>query len=214
MIKKPKCKTVMVFVFIILLAFSAWSGQVLATGEAKRFLLGYKAYLKKEFKNAFFHWKPLTEAGDMNAQYFIGIMYLNGQGTSKNWVEAARWFQASAEQGDVGAQYLFGEMNLKGMGLIKDFRKAGSWFTKAAEQGYPDAQFRLGEWYAEGKGGVTNLLLAYVWLKLAGANGIQAGDVKRKQLEAQLSAQEINHAKHLAYLWWVRFEQNSLYESR
>lgn len=152
-------------------------------------------------------WKPLAEAGNTNAQYFLGIMYLNGQGTIKNWTEAAHWFQASAEQGDVGAQYLFGEMNLKGMGLVQDYRKAGIWFQKAAQQGYPDAQFRLGECYADGKGCENNLILAYVWLKLAGANGIQAGDEKRKQVETQLNDLEINYANQLVYQWWVRLEQ-------
>ena len=152
-------------------------------------------------------WKPLAESGNTNAQYFLGIMYLNGQGTIKNWAEAANWFQVSAEQGDVGAQYLFGEMNLKGMGLVRDYRKAGIWFQKAARQGYPDAQFRLGECHADGKGCATNFILAYVWLKLAGANGIQAGDGKRKQLETQLNEQEIRYSNHLVYQWWIRLEQ-------
>lgn len=204
---KTQSKLTIAFTFLFLLALPGIS-QATAEDGSDKFLQGYKAYLKKDFKSAFVHWKSLAEAGYANAQYFLGIMYLNGQGTKKNWTEAGKWFQASAEQGDVGAQYLFGEMNLKGMGLVRDYRKAGTWFQKAAEQGYPDAQFRLGELYANGKGGVTNLLLAYVWLKLAGANGIQAGDVKRKQLETRLNDQEINRANELAYQWWVRLEQS------
>lgn len=94
------------------------------------------------------------------------------------------------------------------MGMVRDYQKAGAWFKKAAEQGYPDAQFRLGEWYTDGKGGVINLVLAYAWMRLAGANGIQAGDEKRKQVETQLTEQEIRDANHLAYQLWVRLEQN------
>lgn len=201
---KTQTKLLIDITFLFLLFFTGWIGQATADDRIDKFLEGYKAYLKMNYKGAFAHWESLAEAGNADAQYFLGIMYLNGQGTEKNWPEAGKWFQASAEQGDVGAQYLFGEMNLKGMGLERDYRKAGTWFQKAAEQGYPDAQYRLGEWYAEGKGGVTNLLFAYVWLKLAGANGIQAGDEKRKQIETRLTAKEIKHANHLAYQWWVR----------
>ena len=205
---KTQFNLTIAFTFLFLAALTGWLGKAAAEEGSDKFFLGYTDYLKKDFKNAFFYWKPLAEAGNVNAQYFLGIMYLNGQGTKKNWAEASKWFQASAEQGDVGAQFLIGEMNLKGMGLAQDYQKAGSWYKKAAEKDYPDAQYRLGEWYAKGKGGEKNLILSYVWLKLASANGIQAGDVKRKQLEYWLNDQEINHANELAHQWSVRLEQS------
>lgn len=189
--------------FYCFLALLGTIGQDQAEAGANRFYFGYKAYLAKDFSSAFIHWEPLAENGNPDAQYFLGIMLLNGEGVKKNWPEAAKWFEASAHQGDVGAQYIFGEMNLKGMGMVRDYRKAGAWFKKSAEQDYPDAQFRLGEWYANGKGGVTNFVLAYAWLKLAGANGIQAGDEKKKQVKSQLNDKEINHANQLAYQWWL-----------
>ena len=207
MYTKTQSKFLLAFAFLLLLPLTGWIGQATAKGENDKFMRGYKSYLKNDFKMALAHWIPLAEAGNTNAQYFLGIMYLNGQGTKKNWAEAAHWFQASAEQGDVGAQYLFGEMNLKGMGLVRDYRKAGIWFQKAARQGYPDAQFRLGECYTDGEGCEANFILAYVWLKLAGANGIQAGDEKRKQVETRLTEQEIRNANLLAYRWWVRLEE-------
>ena len=193
--------------FYFFLALLGATGQANAQGGTDPFYSGYKAYLKKDYSKALIYWEPLAENGNPNAQYFLGIMFLNGQGVIKNLVEAGRWFNASAQQGDVGAQYFIGEMNLKGMGMAQNYRRAGAWFKKAAEQGYPDAQLQLGEWFADGKGGVTNKKFAYVWLKLAGANGIQAADEKRKQVESQLTEQEIRDAKHLAYQWWIGFEQ-------
>jgi TPR repeat protein len=207
MYMKTQSTFITVLGFYFILALLGVNGQANAQSGTNPFISGYKAYLKKDFKRALIYWRPLAEAGNLDAQYHLGNMFLNGQGVTVDWSEAGKWFRASAEQGDVGAQYLIGEMNLKGMGMVRDYQKAGNWFKKAAEQGYPDAQFRLGEWYAEGKGGVTNLLLAYVWLKLAGANGIQAGDEKRKLVETRLTAKEIKHANGLAYQWWISFEQ-------
>lgn len=171
---------------------------------------GYKAYLKKDFNKALGYWTPLAEAGNLDAQYHLGMMFLNGQGVNVDLTKAVKWFKASGAQGDPGAQFLIGEMNLKGMGLIQDYKKAGSWFKKSAEQGYPDAQYRLGEWYADGKGGITDLVLAYVWLKLAGANGIQAGDKKRERIENQLTFQEIKQADKLAFNLWNKLEKRTL----
>jgi len=205
---KSQFKLLAVFVFYGFLSLIGAIGHDQAEGGTDPFYSGYKAYLKKDFSEALVYWKPLAENGNPNAQYFLGIMFLNGQGVMANWTEAAKWFQASAEQGDVGAQFLLGEMSLKGMGMVQNYQKAGTWLRKAAEQGYPDAQYRLGEWYADGKGGVTNLMLAYVWLKLAVTNGIQAGIEKIKQVETQLNDQEINRANQLAYQWWIRLEHS------
>lgn len=74
--------------------------------------LGYKVYLKQNFKTAMLYWRSLAEHGNPNAQYFLGVMFLNGQGVIENWTETVKWFHLSAYQGDVGAQYLFGEINL------------------------------------------------------------------------------------------------------
>jgi TPR repeat protein len=205
---KTQLKLPVVLVVLFLVLLSGLISQVSAEGKKDIFLQAYESYLKKNFKLALIHWKFLAEKGHANAQYFLGIMYLNGQGTEINLTEAAYWFQASAEQGDVGAQYLIGEMNLKGMGLAQDYQKAGAWFKKAAEKDYPDAQYRLGEWYAEGKGGDKNLILSYVWLKLAGANGIQKADEKGKQIQSQLTSLEIKHANRLAYQLYEQMQQN------
>ena len=152
MYTKTQSKFLLAFAFLFLLALAGWTTQATAEDGSDKFLRGYKAYLKKDFKMALAQWKPLAEGGNANAQYFLGIMYLNGQGTIKNWAEAANWFQVSAEQGDVGAQYLFGEMNLKGMGLVRDYRKAGIWFQKTRPTGLSRCPIPAGRMLRRRKG--------------------------------------------------------------
>lgn len=169
--------------------------------------MGYKAYLIKDFKKAVYYWTPLAKSGNPDAQYKLGMMYLNGQGVEIDLKKAGKLFQSSAYQGDAGAQFIVGEMSLTGMGLDRDYQKAGTWFKKAAEQDYPDAQFRLGEWYAVGNGGEQNLKFAYVWLKLAGANGIQPSDKIRQSVEKKLKPKSLEEAKRMAFKWWIKLKK-------
>ncbi|HEY9144551.1 MAG TPA: hypothetical protein VIM90_11010, partial [Arenimonas sp.] len=49
---------------------------------------------------------PHAGKGDARAQYAVGSMYTYGQGTSRNYLEAARWLSLAAEQGHEEAQGL------------------------------------------------------------------------------------------------------------
>lgn len=44
-----------------------------------------------------------AEQGDKDAQ-FNGVMYAKGEGVSKDYVEAVRWYRKAAEQGQAEAQ--------------------------------------------------------------------------------------------------------------
>lgn len=60
-------------------------------------------YSKKGNKNktkAFTLFKELAEKGYSYAQYSVGFMSQNGQGTSINKEEAEKWYRKAAEQGD------------------------------------------------------------------------------------------------------------------
>ena len=53
---------------------------------------GLKSYNSGDFKEALKIWTPLAEGGLSNAQYNVGLMHHNGQGTSQNFSEAFKWF--------------------------------------------------------------------------------------------------------------------------
>jgi hypothetical protein len=44
-------------------------------------------------------WRPLANAGDVNAEYNMGVMYDVGHGVPKNDVQAAAWYRRAAEKG-------------------------------------------------------------------------------------------------------------------
>lgn len=60
----------------------------------------------------------LANQGDVDAQYYIGLFYLDGYVVSKNFSQAAKWFKKSLLQDDVYAKYEYSNLLLNGH--IKD----------------------------------------------------------------------------------------------
>ena len=52
--------------------------------------------------------RVLAEQGDAVAQFNLGLIYLDGLGVTPDYIEARRWWRASAEQGSADAQFGFG----------------------------------------------------------------------------------------------------------
>lgn len=66
------------------------------------------AYQRGDYETAFRLTKGLAERGDAVAQYQLGTMYLNGEGTRQNAAEATKWFRLAADQCDPRAQLSIG----------------------------------------------------------------------------------------------------------
>lgn len=86
-----------------------------------------------------------AEAGDIQSQTWIGMMYYEGAGIPKNLEEAARWIKKSAESGSVEAQYMLSKMYGNGEGVSESKADRWKWLLKAAEGGHAKAQFDFGE---------------------------------------------------------------------
>ena len=86
---------------------------------AADFQAGVAAYQKGDYAAALREWTPLAEQGDANAQYNLGVMYIEGQGVSQDYKQAAKWFTRAAEQGDAVAQFNLGECILRDTALAK-----------------------------------------------------------------------------------------------
>lgn len=84
--------------------------------------------------------KISAEQGHQVAQYNVGVMYRDGQGTLMDMKKAFYWFEKSAVQGFANAQCDVGIMCRDGQGTSKDLKKALYWFQKCAEQGHKEAQ--------------------------------------------------------------------------
>jgi hypothetical protein len=131
---------------------------------------GRAAYERGDYATALKKWRPLAEAGNADAQTYLGVMYANGRGVPQDDKEAAKWFRLAAEQGLADAQNNLGVMYAKGQGVPQDYKETAKWYRKAAEQGNAIAQDALGDMYEKGQGVPQNKIVAYALYNLAAAN--------------------------------------------
>jgi TPR repeat protein len=84
-----------------------------------------------------------AEGGLAIAQASLGRMHLRGEGVTRDYAEAARWFTRAAEQGSARAQDTLGTLYQHGRGVPRDEVAACMWFTLAMQQGHdPGSEHR------------------------------------------------------------------------
>lgn len=93
-----------------------------------------------------------AEKGDKVAQFQVGHMLYQGEGTTQDRSAAAGWYRRSAEQGVVGAQYEYGRVLHGGIGIAQDHVNAVRWLGMAADAGDTKAELALGFAYFRGEG--------------------------------------------------------------
>ena len=59
---------------------------------------GYDAFEAGDYATALQEWRPLAEQGDADAQYFLGVMYKNGQGVPQDYAESVKIGRASCRE--------------------------------------------------------------------------------------------------------------------
>lgn len=113
----------------------------------------------------------LANAGNPQAELFIGLKYLHGDGIPPNPGRAAQWIRRSAEQRNVLAEYWMGLLYDRGEGVEADPAAAVRWYKSAAERGNRKAMHALGIAYAEGKGILRDYTQAARWFTKAAQLG-------------------------------------------
>ena len=131
-------------------------------GEAQNLTFGMILHNKFQYEKALRHFVPLAEKGDPKAQFYLGLMYDNGQGLPQDFAKSFNWWLKAAEQGNAAAQYNLGVMYNKGQSVPQNCAKSVIWYRKAAEQGIAPAQHNLGVAYYNGKCVTQDFLLAYI----------------------------------------------------
>ena len=117
----------------------------------------------------------LANQGNAQAQYNIGVMYVQGKGVRQDYQKAVEWYTKAANQGNAHAQYNLGVMYDEGKGVRQDYQKAVEWFTKAANQGFATAQYASGLMYYNGEGVRQDYKKAKNFFRLSCDNGLQEG---------------------------------------
>ncbi len=139
-----------------------------------------------------------AEAGDAEAQYISGGMYLKGLGVDKDFKKAFKLLYEAAENGKSSpeSEQILGQAFLLGSAVPKNYEKALQWYHLAAENGNKDAQNELGYMYFVGngveqdveKGGTFFIKAAYNGMAIAQYNvgimyftgkGVKATDLEK-----------------------------------
>ena len=77
-------------------------------------------------------WISLAEAGYVEAQFYSGMRYFNGESVERDYEKALKWFHLAANMDSGSAQFFLGMMYAKGIGVSQDIHIAYLWFDLAA----------------------------------------------------------------------------------
>ncbi len=175
---------------------------------------GLSAYSEGHFEKAYGHFIKAASAGDARAQFYIGNMLFGGQGTDRDLVLAARYYELAALQGHTEAQVALATMYRSGAGVQRDYYKVLYWLEEAAMEGHPIAQLDLGHISETGDNGATepNLDYAIRWYDMAARNGVVRAQAKLGQL--YLGNPKTPDDQALGYAWLTIAESNASSETR
>jgi len=165
---------------------------------------GWQAYLRGDFKTALGEIRPAAEAGDAQAQFYMGTLYDAGAGVSRDQAAAASWYERAAEQGHAGAQFAIGLLYHDGSAdgsVVPDDEKAARWLLAAAEQDSALAQHLIGRMYRQGRGLPQDKDKALDWSLKAARRGVAGGQYE----VGVLLADKPTTREHLiyAYAWFL-----------
>jgi TPR repeat protein len=120
---------------------------------------------------------PLAEAGDVDAQYWLGTVAEEGRRSPSDREEAIRWYRMAALAGDAEAAYQLAHLfdnHLDSAGrALGDAAEKVRWLRRAAEVGHPEAALGLGTAYSDSEGVARDTAEEQRWYKRA--HHIKAG---------------------------------------
>ena len=134
---------------------------------------GWNAYLASDYATAWRALKPLAEAGDPQAQYYLGTMYNHGHGAPRDLRLAATWYEKAARAGHPDAPFTLGFLlYYGGEEFAPNPAAAVPWLDLAAQAGNGVAQSLLARLYLEGTGVPSDRERALTWALSAAEKGI------------------------------------------
>ena len=155
-----------------------------AATPADDFRQGESLYDSGDYLSALKAWGRAAKEGNTEAQYRIGLMFMDGKGMKPNPGDAAYWFRKAAQNGHAAAQFEIAYCFEHGVGVQRDQRIAAEWYWRAAEQGDPDAAFNLAAMYRDGRGMTRDLDKARKYYAIAAKGGLADAQAELDKLPA------------------------------
>jgi hypothetical protein len=92
----------------------------------------YVSYDRADYQTALKVWLGQADAGDADAQNYVGEIYLKGLGTPPDYARAAQWFEKAAAQNSRRARINLGYMYEQGLGVSQDTARALNLYRDAS----------------------------------------------------------------------------------
>ncbi len=130
--------------------------------------------------------KSAAPRGNVEAQYYLALLYREGVGVAQSAEDSLNWMLAAAEGGKIDAQFEMSRMASK-----TDPAKAVHWLQEAATSGHAEAQFFLGFALDQGRGLARNTEAGFDWLHRSAEGGYVPAQVVvgRKYLKGEGTTQ-------------------------
>jgi len=141
--------------------------SALACSPAQAETSGAQSMARGDYARAVKELTASAKAGEPQAQLDLGLLLLEGKGTSADAVQAYKWIRQAAEKGLPEAAYQLGQMKEEGQVSEKNLAEAAEWYRKAAEAGIVGAMASLGELYHNGDGFPKDDSQAAIWFRKA-----------------------------------------------
>ena len=145
---------------------------------------GRRAYDAGHFSDALGIWAELSQAGNAEAEFGLGLLYDLGNGTAQDPETAFFWYKTAAEAGLPEAEFNVAAMYDSGRGVAQSADNAAAWYARAAARGHLRAEYDLGLLYDQGVGVPRNPDAAAAWLRSAAGGGLAAAASRLKLLQA------------------------------
>ena len=102
-----------------------------------------QAFEAGDYATAYKLFRPRAEAGDSEAQNYLGVHYYLGLGVKRNWRQALQWYEKAAKQGDPKAQLNYGLMYHNAYGTDHNIGVAFMWYYASYRQGNATAELYM-----------------------------------------------------------------------
>ena len=132
---------------------------------------GIRAFAEGDYKRAATLWLQEAYLGSADAQFNVGVLYVEGKGLGENRGEAVFWFTRAARQNHREAQYNLGHLLLEEKEDLGKIKEGVGWWYKSADNGFPIAQFNYGRALFYGVGIEENRPAARQWFERAASGG-------------------------------------------
>jgi len=161
--------------------------------------------VRRDYQEAAKWYRRAAEKGQVEAQFVLGFLYLNGAGEEAKGIasdksEAVRWLKLAAERDHLDAKYYLGNVYLEGRGVAADATEGLRWSLKAAERGYAGAQYNVGLVQSRSPN-ILVRLEAYAWFLLAAQQNYPGAQENLAILAGDFHPAEIARAKAAADAW-------------